>query len=172
VTVAEAKAEGALGRVTRGARADPTAVLTLLCVAQFMVVLDVSIVNVALPSIRAALGFSPTTLAWVVNAYALAFAGFLLLGGRLGDLFGRRRLFMIGLACFTASSLLCGIAQNEALLVGARAVQGLSGALLSPATLSLLVTTFPAGKQRARALGRGAQWRHPEALPALSSAGS
>jgi EmrB/QacA subfamily drug resistance transporter len=130
-----------------------TAVLVLLCVAQFMVVLDVSIVNVALPSIRRALGFSPTALQWVVNAYALAFAGFLLLGGRLGDLFGRRRLFMVGLACFTASSLLCGIAQNEALLIGARAVQGLSGALLSPATLSLLTTTFPDGPRRAHAMG-------------------
>jgi EmrB/QacA subfamily drug resistance transporter len=125
----------------------------LLCVAQFMVVLDVSIVNVALPSIRHALGFSPTALQWVVNAYALAFAGFLLLGGRLGDLFGRRRTFMIGLGCFTGSSLLCGIAQQEGVLIGARAVQGLSGALLSPATLSLLTTTFPQGPQRARAMG-------------------
>jgi EmrB/QacA subfamily drug resistance transporter len=118
-----------------------------------MVVLDVSIVNVALPSIRHALGFSQTALQWVVNAYALAFAGFLLLGGRLGDLFGRRRMFVIGLACFTTSSLLCGVAQNEAILIGARAAQGLSGALLSPATLSLLTTTFPDGPQRARAMG-------------------
>jgi MFS family permease len=134
-------------------RVRPSAVLVLLCVAQFMVVLDVSIVNVALPSIRHALGFSTTALQWVVNAYALAFAGFLLLGGRLGDLFGRRRLFMIGLGCFTASSLLCGIAQDEGFLIGARAVQGLSGALLSPATLSLLTTTFPDGPRRARAMG-------------------
>ena len=137
----------------RRARAGPTAVLILLCVAQFMVVLDVSIVNVALPSIRHALGFSQSALQWVVNAYALAFAGFLLLGGRLGDLFGRRRTFMVGLACFTTSSLLCGIAQSEGVLLGARAVQGLSGALLSPASLSLLTTTFPDGPQRAHAMG-------------------
>jgi EmrB/QacA subfamily drug resistance transporter len=121
--------------------------------AQFMVVLDVSIVNVALPSIRHALGFSQTALQWVVNAYALTFAGFLLLGGRLGDLFGRRRLFVIGLSAFTASSLLCGVAPQEGVLIGARAVQGLSAALLSPATLSLLTTTFPEGLQRTRAMG-------------------
>jgi MFS family permease len=118
-----------------------------------MLVLDVSIVNVALPSIRHALGFSQTGLQWVVNAYALALAGFLLLGGGLGDLFGRRRMFVIGLACFTTSSVLFGIAQDEGVQIGARAVQGLSGALLSPATLSLLTTTFPDGPQRARAMG-------------------
>jgi EmrB/QacA subfamily drug resistance transporter len=118
-----------------------------------MVVLDVSIVNVALPSIRHSLGFSETALQWVVNAYALMFAGFLLLGGRLGDLFGRRRLFVIGLSAFTASSLLCGLATHEGVLIGARAVQGLSAALLSPATLSLLTTTFPEGQQRTRAMG-------------------
>ncbi len=134
-------------------RGGATAVLTLLCVAQFMVVLDVSIVNVALPSIRHALGFSQTALQWVVNAYALTFAGFLLLGGRLGDLFGRRRLFVIGLSAFTGSSLLCGVAPQEGVLIGARAVQGLSAALLSPATLSLLTTTFPEGPQRTRAMG-------------------
>jgi len=134
-------------------RAASTAVLALLCLAQFMVVLDVSIVNVALPSIRHALGFSQTALQWVVNAYALTFAGFLLLGGRLGDLFGRRRLFVIGLSAFTASSLLCGVAPHEGVLIGARAVQGLSAALLSPATLSLLTTTFPEGPQRTRAMG-------------------
>jgi EmrB/QacA subfamily drug resistance transporter len=130
-----------------------TAVLALLCVAQFMVVLDVAIVNVALPSIRHSLGFSQTALQWVVNAYALTFAGFLLLGGRLGDLFGRRRLFMIGLSAFTVSSLFCGVAQSEGILIAARAVQGLSAALLSPATLSLLTTTFPEGPQRTRAMG-------------------
>ena len=137
---------------TRG-RLGSTSALTLLCVAQFMVVLDVSIVNVALPSIRHALGFSQTDLQWVVNAYALAFAGFLLLGGRLGDLFGRRRMFLIGLTCFTASSLLCGIAQHNHVLIGARAAQGLSAALLSPATLSILTTTFAEGPQRTRAMG-------------------
>ena len=120
------------------ARAGATAVLALLCLAQFMVVLDVSIVNVALPSIRHALGFSQTALQWVVNAYALTFAGFLLLGGRLGDLFGRRRLFLIGLSAFTASSLLCGLAPQEGVLIGARAVQGLSAALLSPASVLAL----------------------------------
>jgi EmrB/QacA subfamily drug resistance transporter len=134
-------------------RTASTAVLALLCLAQFMVVLDVSIVNVALPSIRHALGFSQTALQWVVNAYALTFAGFLLSGGRLGDLFGRRRLFVIGLSAFTASSLLCAVAPDEGVLIGARAVQGLSAALLSPATLSLLTTTFPAGPHRTRAMG-------------------
>jgi EmrB/QacA subfamily drug resistance transporter len=131
----------------------PSAVLTLLCVAQFMVVLDVSIVNVALPSIRHALGFSQTALQWVVNAYVLAFAGFLLLGGRLGDLFGRRRLFIIGLGCFTFSSLLCGAAHDESVMIGARAAQGLSAALLAPATLNILTTTFTEGAQRTRAMG-------------------
>jgi len=135
------------------ARAGATAVLALLCLAQFMVVLDVSIVNVALPSIRHALGFSQTALQWVVNAYALTFAGFLLLGGRLGDLFGRRRVFLIGLSAFTASSFLCGVAPQEGVLIVARAVQGLSAALLSPATLSLLTTTFPEGPERTRAMG-------------------
>jgi len=155
MTVAEGRAtlnrsRGVAACRPRGAS---TAVLALLCLAQFMVVLDVSIVNVALPSIRHALGFSQTSLQWVVNAYAVTFAGFLLLGGRLGDLFGRRRLFVIGLSAFTASSLLCGVASQEGVLIGARAVQGLSAALLSPATLSLLTTTFPEGPERTRAMG-------------------
>lgn len=128
-------------------------VLALACLAQFMVVLDVSIVNVALPSIRADLGFSATGLQWVVNAYTLTFAGFLLLGGRAADLFGRRRIFMLGLAIFTLASLVGGLAQNEATLLAARAAQGVGGAVLSPATLTILTTTFTTPASRAKALG-------------------
>src|ERR1700730_9899797 len=109
-------------------------VLTIACVAQFMVVLDVSIVNVALPSIGRDLHYSPTGLQWVVNAYVLTFAGFLLLGGRAADLFGRRRVYIFGLALFTGASLVGGLAQNSAWLTAARAAQGLGGAFLSPAT--------------------------------------
>ncbi len=127
--------------------------LALACTAQFMVVLDVSIVNVALPAIRHSLGFSQAGLQWVLNAYTLTFAGFLLLGGRAADLFGRRRIFLIGLFVFTAASLLGGLAQNQAMLIGARAAQGLGGAILSPATLTILTTTFTEPKARARALG-------------------
>lgn len=128
-------------------------VLTLACVAQFMVLLDVSIVNVALPSIKNSLGFSQAELQWVLNAYTLAFAGFLLLGGRTADLFGRRRIFLIGLTVFTLASLLGGFAQNQAMLIAARAVQGLGGAILSPTTLTILTTTFREPKARARAMG-------------------
>jgi EmrB/QacA subfamily drug resistance transporter len=127
--------------------------LVLCCVAQFMVVLDVSIVNVALPSISADLGFEPASLAWVVNAYTLAFAGFLLLGGRAADLLGRREVFAGGLALFALASLAGGLAQNELTLVGARAAQGLGGAVVAPATLSILTTGFPEGYERNRALG-------------------
>ena len=109
-------------------------VLTLACVAQFMVLLDVSIVNVALPSIKHSLGFSQVELQWVLNAYTLTFAGFLLLGGRTADLFGRRRVFLLGLTVFTLASLLGGLAQDQAMLISARAVQGVGGAILSPAT--------------------------------------
>ncbi len=129
------------------------AVLALVCVAQFMVVLDVSIVNVALPSIRTDLHFSATGLQWVVNAYTLAFAGFLLLGGRAADLFGRRRIFLLGLVLFTGASLAGGLAQNGTTLLVARALQGLGGAVLSPATLTILTTTFRDGPGRARAMG-------------------
>ncbi len=128
-------------------------VLTLACVAQFMVVLDVSIVNVALPSIKHSLGFSQAELQWVVNAYTLTFAGFLLLGGRFADIFGRRRIFLVGLTVFTLASLLGGFAQNQAMLIGARAVQGLGGAILSPTTLTILTTTFREPKARAKAMG-------------------
>jgi EmrB/QacA subfamily drug resistance transporter len=128
-------------------------VLTLACVAQFMVLLDVSIVNVALPSIKHSLGFSQAELQWVLNAYTLTFAGFLLLGGRTADLFGRRRIFLLGLAVFTLASLLGGLAQDQAMLIVARAAQGLGGAILSPATLTILTTTFREPKARARAMG-------------------
>jgi len=127
-------------------------VLSIACVAQFMVVLDVSIVNVALPSIGRDLHYSPTGLQWVVNAYVLTFAGFLLLGGRAADLFGRRRIYLFGLFLFTAASLLGGIAQDSAWLTTARALQGIGGAFLSPATLTIIVTTFR-GPGLARALG-------------------
>ncbi len=127
-------------------------ILTIACVAQFMVLLDVSIVNVALPSIGHDLHFSTTSLQWVVNGYVLTFAGFLLLGGRAADLFGRRRAYLFGLGLFTAASLIGGLAQNPAWLIAARALQGVGGAFLSPATLTIVITTF-SGAQRARALG-------------------
>ena len=127
--------------------------LALIVTAQFMVILDVAIVNVALPSIKTDLGFSNTSLQWVVSAYAIFFGGALLLGGRLGDLFGRRRLFIGGLLLFALSSLLCGIAWSETSLIGFRALQGLGGALLAPAALSLLMVTFAEGRDRNLALG-------------------
>jgi EmrB/QacA subfamily drug resistance transporter len=127
--------------------------LILCCVGQFMVILDVSVVNVALPSIRSDLHFSGTELQWVVNAYALTFAGFLLLGGRAADLLGRRRMFVIGLMAFAATSLLGGLAQSKEVLTAARALQGLSGAVVAPATLSVLTSTFTEGAERNRALG-------------------
>ena len=118
-----------------------------------MVILDVAIVNVALPSIKSDLGFSATGLQWVITAYAILFGGTLLLGGRLADLLGRRRMFIAGLALFSASSLLCGFAWSSGSLVAFRALQGLGGALLAPAALSLLMTTFAEGRERNRALG-------------------
>ncbi|HET9689540.1 MAG TPA: MFS transporter [Acidimicrobiales bacterium] len=127
-------------------------VLAIACVAQFMVVLDVSIVNVALPSIGRDLHYTPTGLQWVVNAYVLTFAGFLLLGGRAADLFGRRRVYLFGLGLFTVASLVGGFAQDTVWLTTARAVQGVGGAFLSPATLTIIVTTF-SGQRMGRALG-------------------
>ena len=127
--------------------------LALIVTAQFMVILDVAIVNVALPSIKLDLGFSATGLQWVITAYAIFFGGTLLLGGRLADLLGRRRMFVAGLALFATSSLLSGFAWSSASLVGFRALQGLGGALLAPAALSLLMTTFAEGRERNRALG-------------------
>jgi EmrB/QacA subfamily drug resistance transporter len=127
--------------------------LALIVTAQFMVILDVAIVNVALPSIKTDLGFSQTGLQWVITAYAILFGGTLLLGGRLADLLGRRRMFVAGLALFAVSSLLCGIAWSSGSLIAFRAVQGLGGALLAPAALSLLMTTFAEGRDRNLALG-------------------
>jgi EmrB/QacA subfamily drug resistance transporter len=127
--------------------------LMLLAMTQFVVVIDASIVNIALPSIGRALSFSQADLSWVVNAYTLTFGGFLLLGGRLADLVGRRRMFMLGLILFSLASLLGGLAQSEAWLIGARAVQGLGAAIVSPAALSIITTTFADGQERNRALG-------------------
>src|SRR6059036_4022130 len=127
--------------------------LAVIVAAQFMVVLDVAIVNVALPSIRTDLHFSQESLQWVITAYSILFGGVLLLGGRLADILGRRRLFMAGLAVFSISSLLCGLAWSEASLIAFRAVQGLGGALLAPAALSLLMTRFAEGRDRNLALG-------------------
>jgi EmrB/QacA subfamily drug resistance transporter len=141
-----------LGGSGRARHVPDGVILAIACVAQFMVVLDVSIVNVALPSIGRELHYTSTGLQWVVNAYVLTFAGFLLLGGRAADLFGRRRVFLFGLGLFTLASLAGGIATDSAWLTAARAVQGVGGALLSPATLTIIVTTF-APERRARALG-------------------
>jgi EmrB/QacA subfamily drug resistance transporter len=127
--------------------------LALLCVAQFVVVLDASIVNVALPTVGRALHFSESSLPWVVNAYVLTFGGFLLLGGRVADLIGRRRVFMAGLVLFAIASLFGGLAVNSAQLIAARAVQGVGAAMLSPAALSIVTTTFRDGVERNRALG-------------------
>jgi EmrB/QacA subfamily drug resistance transporter len=127
--------------------------LALLSLVQFMVVLDIAIVNVALPSIKLDLGFSQENLQWVISAYALVFGGVLLLGGRAADLLGRRRIFLVGLAVFTASSLLAGLAWSEASLIAARALQGLGAAIISPAALSILTTTFREGRERNLALG-------------------
>jgi len=130
-----------------------TATLLLACLAQFMVILDVSVVNVALPAIRHGLGFTEQDLQWVVNAYTVTFAGFLLLGGRAADLLGRRRVFVAGLALFALASLAGGVAQTQWQLIAARAVQGLGGAVVAPASLSLLTTTFAEGAARDRAVG-------------------
>src|SRR3954470_12050171 len=127
--------------------------LVLLSSAQFLVVLDASIVNVALPSIQNALDFSAANLQWVVNAYTLAFGGFLLLGGRAADLFGRRRVFMLGLGLFSVASLVGGFATSEGWLIVARGVQGLGAAIVSPAALSIVTTTFTEGAERNKALG-------------------
>jgi EmrB/QacA subfamily drug resistance transporter len=127
--------------------------LALLCTTQFMVVLDIAVVNVALPSIQTDLGFSQENLQWVISAYALVFGGFLLLGGRLADIIGRKRVFMAGLVIFSVGSLLCGLAWNEASLIGSRALQGLGAATITPSALSILTTTFKEGRERNIALG-------------------
>jgi EmrB/QacA subfamily drug resistance transporter len=140
------------GAAVRRHATNPWVVLVLICLAQFMVVLDATIVNVALPSIQKDLHLSEGSLQWIVNAYTLVFGGFLLLGGRAGDLLGRKRLFLLGLVIFTGASLLDGLASSEAMLVGSRALQGLGAALISPAALSIISTTFEEGAERARAL--------------------
>jgi EmrB/QacA subfamily drug resistance transporter len=130
-----------------------TSILLLLCVAQLMISIDFSIVNVALPVIQADLAMSDTALQWVITGFAVCFGGLLMLGGRAGDLYGRRRCFVIGLWLFAASCLAAGLAQSGAMLLAARAVQGVAGALVAPAALSLLTTSFPEGRERTRALG-------------------
>jgi EmrB/QacA subfamily drug resistance transporter len=127
--------------------------LMVLCLGVLMIVLDTTIVNVALPSIRTDLGFSETSLVWVVNAYMLTFGGFLLLGGRLGDLYGHRKLFLAGIVLFTLASLACGLARSQAMLIAARAVQGLGGAVVSAVALSLIMNLFPNAQGRAKAMG-------------------
>src|SRR3712207_4234131 len=127
--------------------------LYVLCLGDMLIVIDGTIVNVALPSIRDDLGFSQTSLAWVVNAYLLTFGGFLLLGGRLGDLFGHRRLFLSGISLFTLASLACGLASSQELLVAARAVQGIGGAIVPAVALSLLMVMFTETGERAKARG-------------------
>jgi EmrB/QacA subfamily drug resistance transporter len=146
-----------LAHPSTGAGSEPErrkwSALALLCAVQFMVILDVSIVNVALPSIQVDLGFSQENLQWVLSAYALAFGGFLLLGGRLADILGRRSVFMGGLVIFTVGSLLCGLAWSDDALIAARALQGLGAAAVTPSALSILTTTFAEGRERNIALG-------------------
>src|SRR5665647_2255177 len=132
---------------------NPWVVLVLICFAQFMVVLDATVVNVALPSIQKDLGMTEANLQWVVNAYTLVFGGFLLLGGRAGDLLGRKRLFLGGVIVFTLASLLDGLSTSSGMLIGARALQGLGAAFISPAALAIISTTFKEGADRAKALG-------------------
>src|SRR6478672_11001025 len=127
--------------------------LTVLCTAMLMIILDQTIVNVALPSIQQDLGFSQSSLAWVVNAYLIAFGGLLLLAGRLGDLISRRGVFLAGLVVFTAASVLCGAAQSQEMLVAARFVQGVGGALTSAVILGMIVTMFPEPREQAKAIG-------------------
>jgi EmrB/QacA subfamily drug resistance transporter len=140
-------------RAQRGGPVNPWIVLVLVCLAQFMVILDATIVNVALPSIQTDLDMSDANLQWIVNAYALLFGGFLLLGGRAGDLIGRKRVFLLGVIIFTLASLICGLAQSETWLILARGVQGLGAALVSPAALSIVTTTFKEGAERTKAMG-------------------
>ena len=132
---------------------NPWLVLSLVCIAQFMVILDATVVNVALPSIQEDLEMSSSELQWVVNSYTLIFGGFLLLGGRAGDLLGRKRLFLAGLVIFTVASLLNGLATSSEFLILARGLQGLGAALVSPAALSIVTTTFAEGSERTKAMG-------------------
>jgi EmrB/QacA subfamily drug resistance transporter len=144
-----------------------TALLLVVCLSQFMVILDVSIVNVALPSIRSGLGFSTTGLQWVVNAYTLTFAGLLMLGGRSADLLGRRRVFLAGTALFALTSLACALSSSQAVLIAARTAQGVAGAVMSPATLSIITSSLPEGPERNRGVGL---WGAMGALGASSGA--
>jgi EmrB/QacA subfamily drug resistance transporter len=139
--------------VEAGATRNRWIALVVLCIGMLMIVLDQTIVNVALPSIQGDLDFTQSDLAWVVNAYLIPFGGLLLLAGRLGDLVGRKRVFLVGLAVFTGASLLCGLADSQAVLVGARFVQGLGGALTSAVILGMIVTLFPEPGERAKAIG-------------------
>src|SRR5436309_1198155 len=127
--------------------------LVVLCTGMLMIVLDVTVVNVALPSIQTDLGFSQSSLAWVVNAYLIAFGGLLLLAGRFGDILGRKSVFMVGLAVFTLASLLCGLSQSQGVLVTARFVQGIGGAMTSAVILGMIVTMFPDPREQAKAIG-------------------
>src|SRR5207302_3005990 len=127
--------------------------LYVLCVGMLMIVLDVTVVNVALPSIQTDLGFSQSSLAWVVNAYLITFGGLLLLAGRFGDLIGRRTIFLAGLAVFTTASLLCGLSDSQGLLVGARFLQGIGGAMTAAVVLGMIITMFPQPKEQAKAVG-------------------
>src|SRR5215208_2816658 len=131
----------------------PWLVLCLVCIAQFMVILDATVVNVALPSIQEDLGMDDAELQWVVNSYTLIFGGFLLLGGRAGDLLGRKKVFLAGIVVFTLASLLNGLATTSEWLILARGLQGLGGALIAPAALSIVTTTFAEGPERAKAMG-------------------
>src|SRR2546423_1091455 len=147
-----------LVEVARGGRRDsPTTSrwlsLIILCIGFLMIVVDMTFVNVALPSMRRDLGFSQADLAWVVNAYLIAFGGFLLLAGRLGDLIGRKRVFLSGLAVFTAASILCGLSFSQPMLIAARFAQGIGGAVSSAGILGMVVTMFPEPADRARAMG-------------------
>src|SRR5499427_3602580 len=139
------------GSAVRRAATNPWLVLVLICFAQFMVVLDATVVNVALPSIQKDLGLSEANLQWIVNAYTLVFGGFLLLGGRAGDLLGRKRLFLFGLIVFTTASLLNGLSGSAGMLIGCRALQGFGAAFISPAALAIITTTFAEGAERAKA---------------------
>lgn len=142
-----ATTRAAPGRRSRGPA------LAVLCAGMLMIILDGSIVTVALPAIQRDLHFSPADLTWTVNAYMIAFGGLLLLSGRLGDLLGRKRMFVAGLAVFTGASLLCGVATGQAVLIGARFLQGIGGAMTSAVSLGLLVTLFPEPRERGRAIG-------------------
>ena len=138
---------------THDGHANPWLVLVLVCMAQFMVILDATIVNVALPSIQEDLEMSDADLQWVVNSYTLIFGGFLLLGGRAGDLIGRKRIFLVGVVIFTVASLLNGLAPTSEALIVFRGIQGLGAALIAPAALSIITTTFAEGAERTKAMG-------------------